>query len=46
MSTLPSFRNVLRFIAGADGKLKGHPNYLTKYQMIRLAKEILKRRKK
>lgn len=43
--TPPTLRTVLRAIALADGKLRGHPQYLTKRQMIALAIAVLRERK-
>lgn len=37
----PSARTVILAIALADGVLKGHPAYLTKYQMITLCRKWL-----
>lgn len=42
----PGARTILRAIALAEGKLLGHPNYLTKKQMILLAKRWLELIKK
>ena len=41
----PTFLTVIKAIALAEGKLKGHQYYLTKKQMIAIAKAVLKVRK-
>lgn len=41
---LPTALTMIRAIALADGKLKGHPDYLTKYEMIAICREWLRRR--
>lgn len=42
MSNLPTALTIIKAIALADGRLKGSPRYLTKYQMIRLCKNWLR----
>ena len=46
LANIPTAQTVLKAIAYADGKLRGHPDYLTKLQMIYLAKKILELRYK
>lgn len=41
---LPSALTIVKAIAAAD-RLKGHPDYLTKTQMIALAKAFLRARR-
>ena len=40
-ATLPSAMTIIKKIALADGCLAGHPEYMTKYQIIGLAKAWL-----
>lgn len=41
LKDIPSSTTVIRAIAASDGKLSGHPGYLTKLQMIELCKKWL-----
>lgn len=42
----PTALTIIKKISLADGKLKGHEDYMTKYEIIRLCKLWLKARRK
>lgn len=42
--TLPSAVTVIKAIAAASGKLKGHPDYMSKNDMARLCYNWLRKR--